>query len=371
MIGLGMSVGTPKQGLTAEVVVVKTFDELAALGKEKVAGKIVLFNPVWEGYGQTVMYRSSGASRAAELGAKGVLVRSMTGVSLQTPHTGALNYQEGIAKIPAAAVSTEDAAMMERLVRSGAHVQVRLAMEAHQEPDADSHNVMGEIRGSEKPEEIVVLGGHIDSWDVGQGANDDGSGIMATFQAVALIKKLGLQPKRTIRVVFWVNEENGGNGGRAYRAMLGGQVKNHVAAIEMDGGAEKPVGFGFGSAAAGSIGGLGRRQAPGVPEAAERRPAPTSAASFARAVEIGKLLEGIDGGLMTPGGGGEDIGPLLADGVPGFGVRTVGTHYFDWHHTDADSFDKIVPREFQLNVASLAVLAYVLADMPERIGDLK
>jgi hypothetical protein len=368
MIGLGMSVGTPKDGVTADVVAVKDFDELAALGKEKVAGKIVLYNPVWQGYGQTVMYRSSGASRAAALGAKGVLVRSMTGVSLQTPHTGALNYQEGITKIPAAAVSTEDAAMIERLVKSGTPVQVRLTMEAHQDKDVESHNVMGEIRGSEKPEEVVVLGGHIDSWDVGQGANDDGSGIMATFQAVALIKKLGLKPRRTIRVVFWVNEENGGAGGRAYRAMVGDQVKNHVAAIEMDGGAEKPIGFGFG----GRGGGLGRRLAPDVAlQAEEKRPAQTPAASFARAVEIGSLLEGIEGGQMSPGGGGEDISPLLAEGVPGFGVRTVGLHYFDWHHTDADSFDKIVPREFQLNVAALAVLSYVLADMPERIGDIK
>jgi len=371
MIGLGMSVGTPKEGVTAEVVAVKNFDELAVLGRDKVAGKIVLYNPVWEGYGQTVMYRTSGASRAAALGAKGVLVRSMTGVSLQTPHTGSLNYQEGIAKIPAAAVSTEDAAMMERLVKSGTPVQVRMSMEAHQEPDADSHNVMGEIRGSEKPEEVVVLGGHIDSWDIGQGANDDGSGIMATFQAVALIKKLGLKPKRTIRVVFWVNEENGGAGGRAYREMVGDQVKNHVAAIEMDGGAEKPVGFGFGGGG-GGLGGGGRRLAPGVAAPAqERQPAQTSPAAFARAAEIGKLLSGIDGGVMSPGGGGEDIGPLLAQGVPGFGVRTVGLHYFDWHHTDADSFDKIVPREFQLNVAALAVLSYVLADMPERIGDIK
>jgi hypothetical protein len=370
MIGLGMSVGTPKAGVTAQVVAVKDFDELAELGREKVAGKIVLYNPTWQGYGQTVMYRTSGASRAAALGAKGVLVRSMTGVSLQTPHTGSLNYQAGIAKIPAAALSTEDAAMIERLVKGGTPVQVRLEMEAHKEPDVESHNVMGEIRGSEKPEEVVVLGGHIDSWDVGQGANDDGSGIMATFQAVALIKKLGLRPRRTIRVVFWVNEENGGAGGRAYRAMVGDQVKNHVAAIEMDGGAEKPVGFGFGGG--GAMGGMGRRLAPGVtPPAEPRRPAPTSAASFARAVEIGHLLEGIEGGLMSPGGGGEDIGPLLADGVPGFGVRTVGLHYFDWHHTDTDSFDKIVPREFQLNVASLAVLSYVLADMPERIGDIK
>jgi hypothetical protein len=372
MIGLGMSVATPKDGVTGNVVVVNNFDQLKALGRDKVAGKIVLYNPTWEGYGQTVMYRSAGASQAASLGAVGVLVRSMTGVSLQTPHTGALNYEDGIAKIPAAAVSVEDAAMMQRLLDGGTPVQVRLSMEAHMEPDADSHNVMGEIRGREKPGEVVVLGGHIDSWDIGQGANDDGSGIMATFQAVALIKKLGLQPRRTIRVVFWVNEENGGAGGRAYREMIGPAVEKHVAAIEMDGGAEKPVGFGFGGPGEGGPGGGGRRRGPGAAAAPARAPRPdVSPAAFQRAVEIGKLLEGIEGGKMSPGGGGSDISPLLADGVPGFGVRTVGIHYFDWHHTNADSFDKIVPREFQLNVASLAVLSYVLADMPERIGDIK
>jgi hypothetical protein len=362
MIGLGMSVGTPKPGVTASVVAVSSFDELVALGRDKVAGKIVLYNPAWEGYGQTVIYRSSGASRAAELGAVAVLVRSMTGFSLQTPHTGALNYTEGIAKIPAAALSVEDADMIQRLVRGGSQVQVRLIMEAHQEPDADSHNVMGEIRGSEKPEEVVVLGGHIDSWDIGQGANDDGSGIMATFQAVALMKKLGLRPRRTVRVCFWVNEENGGAGGRAYRKMVGDAIANQVAAIEMDGGAEKPVGFGFGGGGPERRSGR-RREGPA--------PSPASPAAFQRAVEIGKLLEGIEGGKISPGGGGSDISPLMADGVPGFGVRTVGTHYFDWHHTNADSFDKIVPREFQLNVASLAVLSYVLADMPERLSDLR
>jgi Zn-dependent M28 family amino/carboxypeptidase len=346
------------------VVAVDTFDELTALGRGKVAGKIVLFNPEWQGYGQTVMYRASGASEAAQLGAVAVLVRSMTGVSLQTPHTGALNYTDGVPKIPAAALSVEDAAMLERLVKKGVPVRVKLMMEAHQEPDSLSHNVMGEIRGTEKPNEVVVLGGHIDSWDIGQGANDDGSGIMATFEAVALIKKLGLKPKRTIRVVFWVNEENGGAGGRAYRQMLGKDVKNHVAAIEMDGGAEKPLGFGFG----GSEGMIRRTRGP----AREAAPAAeVSAAAFQRAVEIGKLLAPIQGGDITPGGGGSDIGPLLATGVPGFGVRTVETHYFDWHHTDADSFDKLVPREFQLNVAALAVLSYVLADMPERLDEMK
>jgi len=361
-IGLGMSVGTPKEGITGDVIVVNDFDQLVALGREKVAGKIVLYNPAWKGYGQTVMYRSSGASRAAELGAAAVLVRSMTGVSLQTPHTGALRYTEGVAKIPAAAVTVEDAAMMERLVKAGTPVRVRLMMEAHQEADADSHNVMGEIRGSEKPDEIVVLGGHIDSWDIGQGANDDGSGILATLEAVNLIKKLGLHPRRTIRVCFWVNEENGAAGGKAYRKMVGGAIANHVAAIEMDGGAEMPVGFGFGTGSDGRI----RR-----PRENEITRPKTSEAAFQRAVEIGTLLEGVEGGKISHGGGGEDIDPLLADGVPGFGVRTVGLHYFDWHHTNADSFDKIVPREFQLNVAALAVLSYVLADMPERLGDMK
>jgi hypothetical protein len=363
MLGLGMSVGTPPEGITADVIAVSSFDELTALGKSKVAGKIVLFNPTWEGYGPTVQYRGSGASRAAELGAVAALVRSMTGNSLATPHTGALNYTAGVAKIPAAAITVEDAAMIHRLVKDNIPVKVKLMMEAKQLPDADSHNVIGEIRGREKPEEVVVLGGHIDSWDLGQGANDDGSGIMATFQAVALIQKLGLKPRRTIRVVFWVNEENGGTGGRAYRAMVGEDAKNHVAAIEMDGGAEKPVGFGFGTG--GDGGGRRRGGAAGV---STRQ---TSSASFQRAVEIGRLLESIEGGKMIPGGGGADIAPLLAAGVPGFGVRTVGTHYFDWHHTNADTFDKIVPREFQLNVASLAVLSYVLADMPERIGDIQ
>jgi hypothetical protein len=360
MIGLGMSVGTPPDGITGNVVTVSNFDELNALGRAGVQGKIVLLNPAWQGYGQTVMYRTAGPSAAAKLGAKAVLVRSMTGNSLQTAHTGTTQYEEGVPKIPAAALSVEDAAMIQRLTAAGTPVQVRLSMEAHQDADADSHNVMGEIRGREKPEEVVVLGGHIDSWDIGQGANDDGSGIMATFQAVALIKKLGLHPRRTIRVVFWVNEENGGAGGRAYRAMIGDQIKNHVAAIEMDGGAEKPLGFGFGG---GGEEGSGRGRG--------AQADPVTPAAFQRAVEIGRLLAGIEGGEMSAGGGGSDIGPLIADGVPGFGVRTVGTHYFDWHHTDADSFDKIVPREFQLNVAALAVLSYVVADMPERFTGIR
>ncbi len=364
MIGLGMSVGTPPEGITGDVVLVHNFEELKEFGREKISGKIVLYNPEWRGYGGTVMYRTEGPSRAAELGAKAVLVRSMTGTSLQTPHTGTLEYAKESPKIPAAALSTEDAAMIERIIKGGVPVKVRLMMQAHSEPDALSHNVMGEIRGSEKPDEVVVLGGHIDSWDVGQGANDDGSGIMASFEAVALLKRLGLHPRRTIRVVFWVNEENGGAGGEAYRSMLGDAVSKHVAAIEMDGGAEKPVGFGFGP-------GGGRRRASSASMEPESNVAPASAAALARVQDIGSLLASIDAGKVSPGGGGSDIGPLMMAGVPGLGVRTVGTHYFDWHHTDADSFDKLVLKEFQANVASLAVMSYVLADMPERLSDLK
>jgi len=206
-------------------------------------------------------------------------------------------------------------------------------------PDADSGNVIGEIPGRERPEEIVVMGGHIDSWDVGQGAQDDGASIIACLQAVSLMKKLGLQPRRTIRVAFWVNEENGGRGGDAYRAFVGDQIKNHVAAIEMDGGAEAPRGFGAG----------------------------VDRASLAKLEQIAKLLDRVGAGEITAGGGGSDIGPLLRDGVPGLGERTVGTRYFDWHHTDADTLDKVNPDDFRKNVAALAVMSYALADMPDRL----
>src|SRR5271165_261297 len=289
MLGLGMSVGTPAEGITADVVVVSGIEQLAELSRERVQGKVVLFNAVYKGYGQTVVNRIAGASRAAALGAAAVLVRSITPLAVELPHTGALTYQEGVPRIPAAAVTIEDALLIERLSQSGSPVKVHLEMEAHQGPEAASENVVGEIPGRELPEEVVVLGGHLDSWDVGQGAQDDGSGIMASLEAVALIHKLGLQPRRTIRVVFWVNEENGGKGGEAYRRWIGDRLSNQVAAIEMDGGAERPLGFGFGG---------GRRGAE-----------PPDEESVALLRQIGKLLERIGAGEITPGGGGSDIGP--------------------------------------------------------------
>ena len=341
MLGLGGSVATPTDGVTAQVVVVDTFDALAALGRDRIAGKIVLFNAPYEGYGRTVTYRTAGPSRAARLGAVAMLLRSVGSLAMQTPHTGALQYTDEDPKIPAAAITYEDATLIQRLSDSGEPVTVHLYMEAHTLPDADSANVMGEIPGREKPDEIVVMGGHIDSWDVGAGAQDDGSGIMAALEAAAIIKKLGLRPRRTLRVVFWTNEENGSAGGRVYRAMLGDAIHTHVAAVEMDGGAEKPVGFGL---------------SPGGP-------------ALLRTREIGRLLEPIGASTVQEGGGGADIGPLMRDGVPGLGLFTVGTHYFDWHHTRTDTVDKVNPQDFRLNIAAMAVMSYVLADMPERLGE--
>jgi Zn-dependent M28 family amino/carboxypeptidase len=251
-------------------------------------------------------------------------------------------------------------------------VKVHMQMQAHMEAPQVAANVMGDIVGSEHPEQIVVIGGHLDSWDVGQGAQDDGSGIMATLAAVREIQKLGLKPKRTIRICFWVNEENGGAGGIAYRAALSkAELKNHVAAIEMDGGAEPPVGYGYGAAA----GGGRRRATPGETAPAGPPPGLSRAEEHSLALlrDIGTLLTPVltttatRTEAITPGGGGSDISPLMADGVPGLGESTTGAHYFDWHHTEADTLDKVDPTDFRKNVASLAVMTYILADMPERL----
>jgi Zn-dependent M28 family amino/carboxypeptidase len=251
----------------------------------------------------------------------------------------------------------EDAEWFQRMKELGQEVTVRLEMDAETLPDAESANVVAEISGRELPDEVVVMGCHIDSWDVGHGAHDDGAACIAAWRALAIVHELGLKPRRTLRVVLWTNEENGLAGGRAYREELGDTVGNHVAAIEMDGGVERPVGFGFGWSGVD----LGELADDGEPAD------PTYRSALARLREIGSLLSGIEAEEISVGGGGADIGPLMREGVPGLGLRTVGEHYFDWHHTDADTLDKVDPQNLRRATAMLAVMGYVLADMPERL----
>lgn len=336
MLGLGMSVGTPPGGIEAEVLVVSSFEELEQR-KADARGRIVVYDAPFTTYGETVRYRSSGASAAARHGAVAVLVRSVASQSLYTPHTGTMTYDSVAPRIPAAAITVEDAMLLHRLQRAGKPPRVRLVMGAETRPDAPSRNVVAEIRGSERPEEVVVLGGHIDSWDVGQGAMDDGAGCVVAWEAVRLIRALGLTPRRTIRVVLWTNEENGLRGGGAYRDAHRDAVDRHVLAIESDNGVFTPSGFAFTG----------------------------SDSARARITEIARLLERINATSVSTGGGGADIGPLMQLGVPGMNPEVDGSRYFWYHHSDADTIDKLDPRDMGLVTAALAVMAYVVADLPE------
>ncbi|MCX5764605.1 MAG: M20/M25/M40 family metallo-hydrolase [Gemmatimonadetes bacterium] len=339
MLGLGGSIATPKGGITAPVMVVGSFDELTTRAAEA-KGKIVLFDVPFTNYGATVAYRSGGASAAAKVGALAALVRSVTPYSMRTPHTGGMNYDTTVAKIPTAAITVEDAMMIHRMVTRGEPVVVKLEMEAQMLPDVMSRNVMGEIRGSEKPDEIIAFGGHIDSWDVGQGDMDDVGGVIVAWEALKLMKKLGLKPKRTIRVVGWTNEENGSRGGRAYAEAHKNEVANHVLMIESDGGVFQPTQLGF------------------------------SGSESGRAImqQIAALVKSVGPVAIGASGGGADIGPMMQLGVPGVGFEVDGSRYFWFHHTDADTVDKLDPAEMQRCVAIMAVLSYIAADLPGKIG---
>jgi carboxypeptidase Q len=341
MLGLGNSVGTPAEGIAAEAVVVRDFAELDRLG-EKVRGKIVVYNAPYVNYGATVVYRLQGASRAARYGAVAALVRSITPVSLQTPHTGAMNYDPNQPKIPVAAVTIEVAEFLQRMNDRGDHPRLRLKMGAKFLPDAESANVIAELKGAEKPDEVILISGHFDSWDVGQGAHDDGGGCIVAWEAVRLLKELGLRPRRTIRVVLWTNEENGLRGGNAYRDAHRAEILKHVLAIESDSGVFRPEGFGLAATA------------------------PLQVRS--NMMEIAKLLSGIGADQIAASGGGADIGPIMREGVIGASLDVDGEHYFDTHHTAADTLDKVNPRELALCVATMAVMAYVVADLPESSG---
>ena len=336
MLGLGGSIGTPRNGIRGEVIVVDSFEELEER-KDEVQGKIVLFNAEFTTYGETVQYRYRGAQEAGKFGAIASLIRSVGSWSMNTPHTGVMAYADSIPKIPHAALTVEAAMMLRRIHDRGDRIILELKMEAKMVADRYSRNVVAELPGSEVPEEVVVLGGHIDSWDVGQGAQDDGGGCLAAWHAVKLIKEIGLEPRRTLRIVMWTNEENGGRGNKAYRDTHRAELDKHVVAIESDGGVFSPRGFGFSG----------------------------SAEAMEIVNEIGKLLGGIEAGQITEGGRAADVAPLNDEGVPVMSLKVDGSKYFWYHHTNADTFDKVEQDELNRCVSAMAIMAFVLADLNE------
>jgi len=309
ILGLGNSIGTPSDGIEAEILAVTDFDELEARAGEA-AGKIVLFDPPWSGYGGSVQYRTRGASAAAKHGAVACLVRSVTNYSLHTPHTGMMRYEEGVPQIPVACVTVEDAGWLHRLAQRGLQPRVHLYMEAQTLPEVESFNVIGDIRGSKLPDEIVLAGGHLDTWDTGTGAHDDGAGCLITLAAARLLKRLGLQPRRTIRIVLFEAEEFGGFGGRAYRDAHVDEVDRHVAALESDSGAFPPRGFSI------------------------RDDEPVLEWMRELTGSLGRLTtaegDSLHAEMVFEGWSGVDIRPIVELGVPGIGLRTHSDDYFHY-----------------------------------------
>ncbi len=346
LTALGPSVATPPEGITAPVVVVKDFNELHALGRDQVAGRIVVFNhPFDQGtasagngldaYSRAVIYRSTGPSVAARMGAVAVLVRSVGGADYRLPHTGQTRYAPDAPKVPAAAVTAEDAELMAALAAQGP-VRMHLVLTPQTLPDAPSFNVVADLKGSEHPEQVVVVSGHLDSWDLGTGAIDDGAGVAVSMEVLHLVKELGLRPKRTIRLIAWRNEENGLRGAQTYAREHAAEAANHFAAMESDLGADRPA---------------------GVEIAAK----PEARALLAKVAEV--LAASGAGTLRLTEEAGADVGPLAALHVPTFAPIQDSRTYFNYHHTAAATLDKIDPRHLQENAAVMAVTAYALANL--------
>jgi carboxypeptidase Q len=349
LTALGGSGATSPHGITADVIEVSSFDELKTLGA-KVKGKIVYYdNPMdmtlvhsgraFEAYRKAVMYRGEGASRAAEYGAVAALVRSVASASLRTPHTGAMRYDPKLPKIPAAAMTAEDAMLVHRLLAKGERVRMHLLLTPRTLEDVESANVVAEIRGSEHPEEVVLVGGHLDSWDLGTGAIDDAGGATMAMETLHIIKELGLRPRRTIRCVLFMNEENGLRGGHGYADAH--KNEKHVAAIETDSGVAAPMGFTT----------TLKGEALAAFEAQAGVLARVGAAKFSTESETGA-----------------DTSPLTEGGVAGFGFVPDPLHYFDYHHSPADTLDKVDPHDLASDVAAVAVLTWIVADVPQPPG---
>jgi carboxypeptidase Q len=348
LCALGDSVATPADGIEAEVIAVRNFDELKSLPREKVAGKIVLFNYPFdkqmaaegrggEAYGEAVVYRADGPSAAARQGAVACLIRSVGGADYRLPHTGQTDYAMDAPKIPAGAVTAEDADLIADLVRQGP-VRMKLVLTPQTLPDVESANVIGDIKGTEYPEQVIVVSGHLDSWDLGTGAIDDGAGVAVSMEAANLIQKLRLKPKRTIRVIAWMNEENGLAGSKQYAKDHEKEWMNHFAAMETDGGADHPLGINI-------------------------KAKPEVKKTFA---PVAAILQGSGAGMLNlVEHCGADIGPMEKAGVPAFSPIQDSRFYFNYHHTAADTLDKIAPKELAENSAVVAVLAYALANMEQ------
>jgi carboxypeptidase Q len=339
VLGLGGTIATSPGGVEGDVLVVSSFDELRTHAGEA-RGRIVLFNAPFTSYGDTVAYRTGGARAAALQGAIAVLVRAVGPTGLRTPHTGALQYGQGLMPIPAAAIAAEDANRIARLSARGQRVRLRLTLEGRFDGEAESANVVGEIRGREKPDEIVLIGGHLDSWDVGTGASDDGVGCIITWEALRLMKKLKLQPRRTVRLVLFTNEENGLRGAAAYADKYASQAHNHVFALESDSGVFMPASLGFSG----------------------------SPAARALVRDIGMLLAPIGLAEIGVGGGGADVGPIAqAANAPTMAYLGDPQKYFQIHHTPADTVERIAADEVSRAAAAIAVMTYTVAEMPERL----
>jgi carboxypeptidase Q len=345
LTALGGNTPTPPEGLTAELVVVNGFPELHTLGRQGVAGKIVLFNVPFdkqkaangfalEAYEEAVVYRGDGARAAADLGAVASLVRSVGGADYRIAHTG----WSRAAGIPAGAVSSEDADLIAHLAAEGP-VRMHLVLTSQTGPPVPGHNVVADLKGSEHPEQVVVVSGHLDSWDLGTGAIDDAAGVAVAMETAELVERLHLHPRRTIRVIAWMDEENGGEGHDAYAAAHAAEFGNHVAAIESDLGAGHPLGF----------------WAKISPEAL----------ALLRPVRDVLRPSGANLIKIVSDSPGSDIAPMAKAGVPAFGVMQDVRTYFNYHHTAADTLDKIVPQELRENAAAMAVMGYALASTAE------
>ena len=347
LTALSGSSATPADGLTAEVIVVHSFAELTALGREKVAGKIVLFNVpyderkavaghAFEAYGEAVVYRSRGAKAVADLGGVASLIRSVGGADYRLPHTG----YSAAAAIPAAALAAEDAELVDHLSAQG-RVRLHVTLTPQKLADATGYNVVADLKGSEHPEQIVIVSGHLDSWDLGRGAIDDGAGVVVAMASAELLQRLHMHPRRTLRVIAWMDEENGGGGSHAYAKSHASEMANHVAAIESDAGAGHPLGY-------------------------ELKMSPEALAALKPLVDT---LRPVGSTIFEPRrySPGADIDPLVEAGVPGIGILQDGRRYFDYHHTAADTLDKVNPQELRENAAAMAVMGYALAAMPEAL----